>query len=109
MNRSFAIVLALIGVGCAPPAPFQTVGPDVGKRIVASHGVVAAGNSYASDAGLEMLRKGGQNERGSVTWLEGRRLWDLRRWLVAGTNNFLATRSKCIPVSVNEVAANPNL
>ncbi|HUQ48950.1 MAG TPA: RagB/SusD family nutrient uptake outer membrane protein [Gemmatimonadaceae bacterium] len=50
-----------------------------------------------------------QNERGSVTWLEGRRLWDLRRWLVAGTNTFLATRSKCIPVSVNEIAANPNL
>ena len=50
-----------------------------------------------------------QNERGSVTWLEGRRLWDLRRWLVAGTNNFLATRSKCIPVSVNETAANPNI
>lgn len=50
-----------------------------------------------------------QNERGSVTWLEGRRLWDLRRWLVAGTNTFLATRSKCIPVSTNEVAANPNI
>jgi hypothetical protein len=50
-----------------------------------------------------------QNERGSVTWLEGRRLWDLRRWLVAGTNNFLATRSKCIPVSTNEAASNPNL
>jgi hypothetical protein len=50
-----------------------------------------------------------QNERGSVTWLEGRRLWDLRRWLVAGTNNFLATRSKCVPVSVNEQSANPNL
>jgi hypothetical protein len=50
-----------------------------------------------------------QAERGSVTWLEGRRLWDLRRWLVAGTNTFLATRSKCIPVSVNEMAANPNL
>lgn len=49
-----------------------------------------------------------QNERGSVTWLEGRRLWDLRRWLVAGTNNFLATRSKCIPVSTNEAASNPN-
>ncbi|MEO7366507.1 MAG: RagB/SusD family nutrient uptake outer membrane protein [Gemmatimonadaceae bacterium] len=50
-----------------------------------------------------------QNERGSVTWLEGRRLWDLRRWLIAGTNTFLATRSKCIPVSTNEVAANPNI
>lgn len=50
-----------------------------------------------------------QNERGSVTWLEGRRLWDLRRWLVAGTNTFLSTRSKCIPVSTNEIAANPNI
>jgi hypothetical protein len=50
-----------------------------------------------------------QAERGSVLWLEGRRLWDLRRWLAAGTNNFLATRSKCIPVSVNETSANPNL
>ena len=50
-----------------------------------------------------------QNERSSVTWLEGRHLWDLRRWLAAGTNNFLATRSKCIPVSTNEIASNPNL
>lgn len=50
-----------------------------------------------------------QAERGSVTWLEGRRLWDLRRWLIEGTNSFLATRSKCIPISVNETAANPNL
>ncbi|HMA19509.1 MAG TPA: RagB/SusD family nutrient uptake outer membrane protein [Gemmatimonadaceae bacterium] len=50
-----------------------------------------------------------QAERGSVTWLEGRRLWDLRRWLAAGTNNFLATRSKCLPVSTNELASNPNL
>lgn len=50
-----------------------------------------------------------QSERGSVTWLEGRRLWDLRRWLKDGTNSFLATRSKCLPVSTNELAANPNL
>ncbi|MEO7085239.1 MAG: RagB/SusD family nutrient uptake outer membrane protein [Gemmatimonadaceae bacterium] len=50
-----------------------------------------------------------QSERGSVTWLEGRRLWDLRRWFAEGTNNFLATRSKCIPVSTNELASNPNL
>jgi hypothetical protein len=49
-----------------------------------------------------------QAERGSVLWLEGRRLWDLRRWLVAGTNNFLNGRDKCIPPSANEVAANPN-
>lgn len=50
-----------------------------------------------------------QAERGSVVWLEGRRLWDLRRWFAEGTNNFLANRSKCIPVSVNEAAANPNI
>jgi hypothetical protein len=50
-----------------------------------------------------------QAERGSVTWLEGRRLWDLRRWLVAGTNSFLTGRSTCVPVSTNEVASNPNL
>ncbi len=50
-----------------------------------------------------------QAERGSVTWLEGRRLWDLRRWGAEGTNAFLATRSKCVPVSTNELAANANL
>ncbi|MEP6992641.1 MAG: RagB/SusD family nutrient uptake outer membrane protein [bacterium] len=50
-----------------------------------------------------------QAERGSVTWLEGRRLWDLRRWNVEGTNSFLNGRSKCVPVSTNELAANPNL
>jgi hypothetical protein len=50
-----------------------------------------------------------QSERGSVTWLEGRRLWDLRRWYAEGTSTFLNNRSKCIPVSVNEQAANPNL
>jgi hypothetical protein len=48
-------------------------------------------------------------ERGSVLWLEGRRLWDLRRWNAEGTDHFLDGRSKCIPVSANEAAANPNL
>lgn len=43
----------------AAQAPAPTVGPDLGKRVVADHGVVAAGNAYASDAGLEMLRQGG--------------------------------------------------
>ncbi|MHB1068735.1 MAG: RagB/SusD family nutrient uptake outer membrane protein [Gemmatimonadaceae bacterium] len=50
-----------------------------------------------------------QNERGAVTWIEGRRLWDLRRWYAEGTNTFLTGRSKCIPPSDNEVASNPNL
>jgi starch-binding outer membrane protein, SusD/RagB family len=47
-------------------------------------------------------------ERGSVLWLEGRRLWDLRRWNVAGTDSSLNGRDKCIPPSANEQAANPN-
>lgn len=50
-----------------------------------------------------------QAERSSVTWLEGRHLWDLRRWNAEGTNTFLTGRSKCIPVSTNELASNPNL
>ncbi|HEY3286444.1 MAG TPA: RagB/SusD family nutrient uptake outer membrane protein [Gemmatimonadaceae bacterium] len=50
-----------------------------------------------------------QTERGAVTWLEGRRLWDMRRWNAEGTNTFLTGRNKCIPVSDNEYASNPNL
>jgi hypothetical protein len=50
-----------------------------------------------------------QSERGYVLWLEGRRLWDLRRWLAEGRNTFLQNRSKCMPPSANERASNPNL
>lgn len=52
-----------------------------------------------------------QAERGAVTWLEGRWLWDLRRWFVEGTNTFLATRpnARCIPISLDERGSNPNL
>jgi hypothetical protein len=50
-----------------------------------------------------------QAERGAVLWLEGRRLWDLRRWLAAGTNTFLSGRATCLPPSSVEVGANPNL
>ncbi len=52
-----ACILAV--VGCARVTPPESIGPDVGKRIVATHGVVAAGNAYASEAGLEMLKHGG--------------------------------------------------
>lgn len=48
-------------------------------------------------------------ERGAVLWLEGRRLWDLRRWLVEGRNNFLQSRDKCLPISTEERNSNPNL
>lgn len=50
-----------------------------------------------------------QTERGAATWLEARRLWDQRRWFAAGTSTFLNGRSKCIPISDNEMASNPNL
>jgi starch-binding outer membrane protein, SusD/RagB family len=49
-----------------------------------------------------------QSERGAVLWLEGRRLWDLRRWQADGTNTFLNGRASCLPPSSTEQAANPN-
>ena len=51
-------------------------------------------------------------ERGAVLWLENRRFYDLRRWNAeAGPmhNSFLDGRDKCIPISQNEAASNPNL
>lgn len=48
-------------------------------------------------------------ERGAVVWLEGRRLWDLRRWYAEGRDNFLEGRDKCVPISADERGSNPNL
>lgn len=48
-------------------------------------------------------------ERGAVLWLEGRRLFDLRRWLAEGRNSTLQGRSTCIPISLEERGANPNV
>lgn len=50
-----------------------------------------------------------QRERGAVLWLEGRRLWDLRRWLAEGRNTTLQGRSTCVPISQEELAVNQNL
>jgi hypothetical protein len=53
-----------------------------------------------------------EKERGAVTWLEARRLWDLRRWNAEtgpAHNSFLDNRAKCIPISREERQANPNL
>jgi len=65
--------------------------------------------SVAGDAeAWELLRA----ERGAVLWLEGRRLWDFRRWFEdegPAHVNFLADRDRCIPISVNERLSNPNL
>jgi starch-binding outer membrane protein, SusD/RagB family len=49
-----------------------------------------------------------QAERGAVLWLEGRRLWDLRRWQAAGTSTFLTGRATCLPISSVEQGSNPN-
>ncbi|HEV2149337.1 MAG TPA: RagB/SusD family nutrient uptake outer membrane protein [Longimicrobiaceae bacterium] len=53
-----------------------------------------------------------QKERGAVLWLEGRRFWDLRRWFEESGpahNAFLKDRDKCIPISQEEMDANPAL
>jgi len=53
-----------------------------------------------------------EKERGAVTWLEGRRLWDLRRWNAdtgPAHNTFLDGRGQCIPISQTERQSNPNL
>jgi starch-binding outer membrane protein, SusD/RagB family len=57
-------------------------------------------------------------ERGAVTWLENRRIWDLRRWYDQGGDARAmvleriatwATRDKCMPISQQERQTNPNL
>jgi|APMI01.1.fsa_nt_gi hypothetical protein len=57
------------------------------------------------DQGYTILMR----ERGAVLWLEGRRLFDLKRWLAEGKNSALQGRSTCIPISQEEAGSNPNL
>jgi hypothetical protein len=50
-------------------------------------------------------------ERYATLWLEGRRLWDMRRWQAEGApkaDPFAAGRDLCFPVSHEETRANPN-
>jgi gamma-glutamyltranspeptidase/glutathione hydrolase len=51
-----AVVLAGCGQGTGAVA---TLAPDLGKRVVAEHGVVASAHPRASEAGLEILQQGG--------------------------------------------------
>lgn len=51
-------------------------------------------------------------ERGATTWLENRRLWDLRRWVEEtgpAHHSFLENRDRCIPISEEEMNTNENL
>ncbi|HEY7529086.1 MAG TPA: RagB/SusD family nutrient uptake outer membrane protein, partial [Gemmatimonadota bacterium] len=53
-----------------------------------------------------------KRERGIELWLEGRRLWDLHRWIADGTPGAvedMTGRSTCFPVGRTEVDANPNV
>jgi hypothetical protein len=52
-----------------------------------------------------------RQERGAVLWLEGRRIWDLRRWHAEGRIGEwkAAGHSKCVPISLNERMSNKNL
>jgi hypothetical protein len=80
----------------------------------AVYGLAALPVPANRDAAWRLL----QRERGAVTWLEARRLGDLRRWYAEGNRQFtaeadprLATwgeRAQCIPVSDEEVRTNPN-
>lgn len=58
---SFRLVASLVLLlnACASRTHTLSQGPDVGKRVVAERAVVSSANPLASDAGLAILRQGG--------------------------------------------------
>jgi gamma-glutamyltranspeptidase / glutathione hydrolase len=54
------LVATVLLAACARPiAPAPTLAPDIGKRVVAANGMVSSAHPLASEAGLTMLRAGG--------------------------------------------------
>ena len=56
LTAAVALLLAACA-GTAPPA--ATPAPELGKRVAAEQGAVTSASPYASEAGLQMLRQGG--------------------------------------------------
>ncbi|MFO7261682.1 MAG: gamma-glutamyltransferase family protein [bacterium] len=54
-----ALALAGCSTSTAVQTPAPTLAPDVEKRVVARNGVVSAAHPLAAEAGVEMLRRGG--------------------------------------------------
>jgi hypothetical protein len=58
-------------------------------------------NASNIDEAWRILR----SERETILWMEGRRLWDLRRF----DDPFLEGRDRCMPIGKSEVDTNENL
>ncbi|HUE95583.1 MAG TPA: RagB/SusD family nutrient uptake outer membrane protein [Longimicrobiaceae bacterium] len=73
---------------------------------------VAAGVDPWPIDGLEGAWTALKRERGIELWLEGRRLWDLHRWLQEGTPGEaedMTGRDTCVPIGAIERGTNPNI
>ncbi|MEZ4417732.1 MAG: gamma-glutamyltransferase family protein [Gemmatimonadota bacterium] len=54
------LLLGLLAAACGSPSTLPpTPPPDMGRRIIAEHGAVSSASPFASEAGVSMLRAGG--------------------------------------------------